>query len=119
MAPVTEEDKKGTAKFIMGDVSLEQQEEEEVEELEEAGDQTTGTFYGWSVPAAKKKKKKKKKKKSAAGQSDQAGQSGNKATGIQQTDPPSIPISKFFVNEVYPEGQICDYNAEYLLVPDS
>lgn len=51
-----------------------------------------------SVPVegeAKKKKKKNKKKK-------------KKAKAVQ-TDPPTIEISKFFPDNVYPEGELCDY----------
>ncbi|KAK9480400.1 methionine aminopeptidase 2-like protein [Lipomyces japonicus] len=44
--------------------------------------------------APKKKKRKSKKKKKA---------------GAIQTDPPTIGLSKFFTNEVYPEGEIHEY----------
>lgn len=44
----------------------------------------------------KKKKNKKKKKKSKAGPA-------------VQTDPPTVGISKFYPDGVYPQGQLCDY----------
>ncbi|CAG8465954.1 10661_t:CDS:10 [Cetraspora pellucida] len=31
---------------------------------------------------------------------------------IQQTEPPSIPVSKFFPDAKYPEGEICEYKNE-------
>ncbi|CAG8462839.1 19826_t:CDS:10 [Racocetra fulgida] len=31
---------------------------------------------------------------------------------IQQTEPPSIPVSKFFPDSKYPEGEICEYKNE-------
>mmetsp|Transcript_17211 Transcript_17211/g.23775 ORF Transcript_17211/g.23775 Transcript_17211/m.23775 type:complete len:485 (+) Transcript_17211:45-1499(+) len=48
---------------------------------------------GTSESAASKKKKKKK--------------SGG---GLQQTDPPTIPVSKFFPSGIYPIGEIQNYN---------
>lgn len=43
--------------------------------------------------AAKKKKKKKKK-------------------GLKQTEPPSVPLARFFPDGVYPEGEWQSYNDE-------
>jgi len=51
--------------------------------------------------ASKKKKKKKKKKKAGA-------------ASIIQTEPPSIPVSKFFADGNYPEGEICEYKNDNL-----
>lgn len=56
---------------------------------DEAGD------AGVADGEAKKKKKKNKKKK-------------KKAKAVQ-TDPPTIEISKFFTDNIYPEGELCDY----------
>lgn len=55
-----------------------------------------------SAPGEGKKKRKKKKSKA------------NKASGepLQQTDPPSVPLSKIFTNGLYPEGEICEYKDE-------
>ncbi|RUO96714.1 peptidase M24, structural domain-containing protein, partial [Jimgerdemannia flammicorona] len=54
--------------------------------------------------AVKKKKKKKSSKKKTGG----AGGS------MSQTEPPSIPVSKLFPNEVYPEGEIQQYKDDNL-----
>ncbi|CAG8840334.1 33140_t:CDS:2, partial [Racocetra persica] len=32
----------------------------------------------------------------------------------QQTEPPSIPVSKFFPDGKYPEGEICEYKNDNL-----
>lgn len=63
---------------------------------------------GASAPAAKKKKRKKKKKK----------KTGDVTNGIaalslldpaEQTDPPSIPVSRFFKKGEFPVGELQDY----------
>ncbi|CAO3694396.1 unnamed protein product [Umbelopsis ramanniana] len=46
--------------------------------------------------ADKKKKKKKKNKK-------------KKKSGNKQSEPPTVPLSKLFPNQIYPEGQIEEY----------
>ena len=46
----------------------------------------------------KKKKKKSNKKKKK----------------VTQTEPPTIPVSKMFTNNIYPEGELCDYKEEYV-----
>lgn len=51
----------------------------------------------------KKKKKKSKKKKSPGVQL---------APGVKQSDPPRVPVSKFYPNGVYPEGEIHEYKNE-------
>jgi methionyl aminopeptidase len=51
--------------------------------------------------AAKKKKKRKPRKKKKAG----AGASGPKT----QTSPPRVPVHEIFLNDSYPEGEICEY----------
>ncbi|KAJ2820823.1 Methionine aminopeptidase 2 [Coemansia sp. 'formosensis'] len=77
----------------LGDMAIDttnqekESDDEEEEEEEGAGEKTQ-----------KKKKKKNKKKKKKAG----LGAAG-------QTSPPSIPVSRLFPNNTYPEGQICDY----------
>jgi methionyl aminopeptidase len=54
--------------------------------------------------AAKKKKKRKPRKKKKAG----AGASGPKT----QTTPPRVPVHEIFLNDSYPEGEICEYPDE-------
>lgn len=54
---------------------------------------------GGDATAAKKKKKKKKK-------------------GPKQTDPPSVPIARFFPDGIYPEGEWQSYNDECVLAFD-
>jgi hypothetical protein len=58
---------------------------------EEEGGDVVGE--GGAADDAKKKKKKKK--------------------GVKQTEPPSIPIAKFFPDGRYPEGEWQSYNDEY------
>lgn len=52
--------------------------------------------------AAKKKKKRKPRKKKKAGA---GGASGPKT----QTAPPRVPVHEIFLNDSYPEGEICEY----------
>ncbi|EXX50736.1 Map2p [Rhizophagus irregularis DAOM 197198w] len=61
--------------------------------------------------ATKKKKKKKKKKKSGATNNGVNDASNGKIT---QTEPPSIPVSRFFPDGNYPEGEICEYKNDNL-----
>lgn len=51
--------------------------------------------------AAKKKKKRKPRKKKKGG----AGNGGPKV----QTSPPRVPVHEIFLNDSYPEGEICEY----------
>jgi len=67
--------------------------------------------------AAKKKKKKKKKKKSTAATVDANGNpvaatTTSGASGLVQTTPPTIPITKLYPNKVYPLGEVCEYKNE-------
>ena len=63
---------------------------------EEKGEQGVGE-------ATKKKKKKKKR----------ANKSTTSTTSLQQTDPPSIPITQLYPNGQYPIGEIQEYKNEY------
>ncbi|KAJ3096943.1 Methionine aminopeptidase 2 [Phlyctochytrium planicorne] len=72
--------------------------------------------------SAKKKKKKKKKKKSGAASGTADGSAGGApssgsakaAKNVVQTSPPTIPVSKFFTNQIFPEGEVCDYKDDNL-----
>lgn len=64
-----------------------------------------------SRPASAASKKKKKKKKTGAGDAAE-GADGNK--GLEQTFPPSIPVSKLFPTGIFPEGEVCDYRDDNL-----
>jgi methionyl aminopeptidase len=68
-------------------------EEEEEEEEDAAADQNQ----------IKKKKKNKKKKKVSNGPV--------KMQGIQ-SEPPTVPVSKLFPNNIYPVGEIQEYKDE-------
>ncbi|XP_072181562.1 methionine aminopeptidase 2-like isoform X2 [Diadema setosum] len=74
--------------------------EEKDEEGEDGGDGAAG---------AGKKKRKRKKKKGGAGDGAEGqgnvNSGGNKAKGVQQTSPPTIPISQVFANGPYPLGE--------------
>jgi methionyl aminopeptidase len=52
--------------------------------------------------AAKKKKKRKPRKKKKAG-------AGGAAGPKTQTSPPRVPVHDIFLNDSYPEGEICEY----------
>ncbi|CAI6338627.1 unnamed protein product [Periconia digitata] len=69
---------------------------------DEADEANEGAPEGAAEGAAKKKKKRKprKKKKGGAG--------GPKV----QTSPPSVPVHEIFLNDTYPEGEICEYRDE-------
>ncbi|KAN0033683.1 hypothetical protein ACTFIV_000145 [Dictyostelium citrinum] len=88
-------------------------EEEESDDEEE--DSTKVTTEGGNPTggegAAKKKKKKNKKKKKAAPVASAADIIDSKPipSGLVQTNPPTIPVSKQFSNGVYPMGQIEEY----------
>ncbi|KAH8553102.1 peptidase M24, structural domain-containing protein [Umbelopsis sp. PMI_123] len=62
-------------------------------------DEDDGEVEGEGGSADKKKKKKKKNKK-------------KKKSGNKQTEPPTVPLSKLFANEIYPEGEIEEYRNE-------
>lgn len=57
----------------------------------------TSTLLCLLLAVKKKKKKNNKKKKKVA-----------------QTEPPTIAVSKMFTNQIYPEGELCDYKEEYV-----
>lgn len=65
-----------------------------------------GAPDGTAEGAAKKKKKRKPRKKKKAGAAGTAG--GPKI----QTSPPRIPVHEIFLNDAYPEGEICEYRDE-------
>ena len=71
--------------------------------------QANGT--GSSSSSSKKKKKKKSNKKKKAG-----GAAANGAGGVHaamaQTEPPSIGLTKIYVNGQFPVGQECEYVGE-------
>ncbi|KXS14691.1 peptidase M24A, methionine aminopeptidase [Gonapodya prolifera JEL478] len=70
------------------------------------------------MQTGEKKKKKKKKAKKKATATDGTPTAPTSSTGnaskaqptAQQTDPPSIPISKLFSNDAFPVGEIMKYN---------
>ncbi|KAJ3089601.1 Methionine aminopeptidase 2 [Quaeritorhiza haematococci] len=78
--------------------------DDEDDDEQEGGDDET-------AEVAKKKKKKKKPKKKSGG-----GGSGASPAGAptKQTEPPSIPVSKFFPTGEYPEGEIQSYKDDNL-----
>ncbi|KAJ3048996.1 Methionine aminopeptidase 2 [Rhizophlyctis rosea] len=88
---------------------LAEQEDAENDDEEEDGAAAEGEAGG--DEAAKKKKKKKKSKKKSATASGAGAANGTPETKIPttQTSPPTIPVSRFFPNNIYPEGELCDY----------
>ncbi|KAJ3118082.1 Methionine aminopeptidase 2 [Phlyctochytrium bullatum] len=62
--------------------------------------------------SGKKKKKKKKKKKAANGGESKAPEASKQT--VIQTEPPTVPVSRFFPNSVFPEGEIQHYKDDNL-----
>lgn len=109
----------------------EQPENSQPDNEEEAGsdddvDAGDGAAGGAAAKKKKKKKNKSQRKKAAAGGSTE-GTGGAEATSApapvsaasagptgQQTDPPTVPISKLFPSHVYPEGEWQDYKDDNL-----
>lgn len=60
----------------------------------------------------KKKKKKSKKKKSGSAAAPISANGEHVKPVQQQTSPPSIPLSKIYVNGQFPVGEICEYKDE-------
>ncbi|KAF0406833.1 peptidase M24A, methionine aminopeptidase [Gigaspora margarita] len=85
-----------------GKINDEDENDEEEEEGE--GEATTG-----ETPKKKKKKKKSKKKSKTANATETV-----ESPISHQTEPPSIPVSKFFPDAKYPEGEICEYKNDNL-----
>eukprot|EP00629_Pelagomonadales_sp_RCC1024_P003122 CAMPEP_0119266570 /NCGR_PEP_ID=MMETSP1329-20130426/5016_1 /TAXON_ID=114041 /ORGANISM="Genus nov. species nov., Strain RCC1024" /LENGTH=495 /DNA_ID=CAMNT_0007266459 /DNA_START=172 /DNA_END=1656 /DNA_ORIENTATION=- len=105
-----------------GDAAEEAETAADAPEAEEAaGDDDDDDAEPGEGGAAKKKKKKKKKKK-AAGAGAGAGGTGSKLPASRllngftdsyvrygQTEPPSIPVSKLFPADGFPEGEVVEY----------
>jgi len=92
-------EKKETVKPVLDEHEIEVDEEDGEEEVNEVETGVTGE--------AKKKKKKKKPKKKKTDAS--ATTNGHATKGLHQTDPPTIGLSKIFVDGIYPEGEIQEY----------
>ena len=85
---------------------------------EDSGEDDVAEAEG-GVGAGEKKKKKKKKSKKKKGSSAAAAAAppvsanGEHVKPVQQqTTPPSIPLSKIYVNGQFPVGEICEYKDE-------
>ncbi|PXF49819.1 Methionine aminopeptidase 2B [Gracilariopsis chorda] len=63
------------------------------------------------VSDIKKKKKKKRKKKKKTGNTENGDDNNNEQpkSPTEQTDPPSVPISRFYPNGGFPVGQLHEY----------
>lgn len=88
-----------------------QQQQQQNDESDSEGegddaDHVNGVNGAASGAASKKKKKKKPKKKKGAS----AGGGGGPA--MQQTDPPSIGMSKLYPSGNYPVGEVSEYTGE-------
>lgn len=75
---------------------------------DDSGDEGEGDD-GAAEVATKKKKKKNKKKKKASGAN---GASAEVKQVGQQSEPPTIGLSKLFPNGAYPTGEIHEYKDE-------
>jgi methionyl aminopeptidase len=76
------------------------------EDSEDDAEENDGAPEATAEGAAKKKKKRKPRKKKKAGAG--ATSSGPKV----QTSPPRVPIHEIYLNDTYPEGEICEYRNE-------
>ncbi|KAJ3282133.1 Methionine aminopeptidase 2B [Borealophlyctis nickersoniae] len=85
-----------------GKMEAQAEREDSADEEEEAGEGGVGDGE------AKKKKKKKKPKKKATGAGGEGSQTAA-AAATTQTEPPTIPVSKFFPGGHYPEGETQEY----------
>lgn len=74
------------------------------EDSEDEGEDNEAGANGAAEGEAKKKRKRKPRKKKKAG----AGSGGPKV----QTSPPRVPVHEIFLNDTYPEGEICEYRDE-------
>lgn len=74
-----------------------------------------GGAVGAGEKKKKKKKKSKKKKAGANGSALPASADGEHVKPVQQqSNPPSIPLSKIYTNGQYPVGEICEYKDEWV-----
>ncbi|KAJ3005455.1 Methionine aminopeptidase 2B [Thoreauomyces humboldtii] len=78
---------------------------------DEDEDDTAVAPEGEGGAEKKKKKKKPKKKKPASGATPNA---ANAQTATKQTSPPTVPVSRFFPNGSYPQGELQEYLNEYV-----
>lgn len=83
---------------------------------DDGGDGDAGE--GENLTAAQKKRRRKKK---AAGASASNAPTASKKEeplppGTKQTEPPSIPVRRFFLDGHYPEGELQDYRDEYAAI---
>ena len=65
-----------------------------------------------AAEGAKKKKKKKKSGGGGGGGGAGDGSAANNGGAPQQTEPPSVPVSEFFPDGQYPEGEWQDFTSE-------
>ena len=72
--------------------------------------QANGT--GSSSSSSKKKKKKKSNKKKKASGAAANGAAGGVHAVMQQTEPPTIGLTKIYINGQFPIGQECEYVGE-------
>ncbi|KAJ3333129.1 Methionine aminopeptidase 2 [Blyttiomyces sp. JEL0837] len=96
----------------VADVKIEGEKKEGNGDAEGSGDDDDDAEDAGTPDAQNKKKKKKKKgkKKAASGEATSAAP----VTGLQQTDPPTIPVKHLFPNGIFPEGELQDYKDDNL-----
>ncbi|KAJ3020992.1 Methionine aminopeptidase 2B [Thoreauomyces humboldtii] len=85
-----------------------------VGDVEDSGDDEVADDVAGGEGAEKKKKKKKKKKSKKPKADGETIAAGGAATArpTKQTSPPTIPVSHFFPDGNYPEGQLEDYRED-------
>ncbi len=87
-------DLKAASKVDSEAIKQQEQDQEEQEEDQDDEVESNTTATSQTSNPKKKKKNKKKKKKSDGPVSVK--------TALQQTEPPSVPVCKMYMNEVYP-----------------
>ena len=68
---------------------------------------------GENLTAAQKKRRRKKKAAGASASNAPSKKEEPLPPGTRQTEPPSIPVRRFFPDGHYPEGELQDYRDEY------
>ena len=89
---------------------MKDQEAQDSAGLQDLGEHQDSAEQQDAVDGAKKKRKRKKKKnKKKSTNGADADEDGPLLPSSSQTDPPSIPISKFFKKGTFPVGELQDY----------
>jgi methionyl aminopeptidase len=102
----------GKAYFVMEQPEVKEAEvAKDLKEVDEEDEEEEATQPGEASGAVKKKKKKKNKKKKKKGGAlpKEPGREYDEVARKLQTNPPTIPVSDLWVNQVFPVGEVHEY----------